>query len=82
MGQGSSSWSGENWSISRHILKVKPNEFPNGLDVGYASKSGIKNESRFLASEMGRIKLQLSKKEKAASRTGFSGKTRGGCLNS
>lgn len=53
------------------ILKVKPNEFPNG----YASKSGLKNESRFLASETGRIKLQLSKKEKAASRTGFSGKT-------
>lgn len=32
-----------------YILKVKPNGFPNRLDVAYASKSRIKDESSFLA---------------------------------
>lgn len=32
-----------------YILKVKPNGFPNRLDVAYASKSRVKDESSFLA---------------------------------
>lgn len=57
------------------ILKVKPEEFPEGLDVGHQIKRRLRGLS-ILSAETGRMQLLLPEMRKTVDEAGLGGEMR------